>query len=225
MRKSRFSEEQIIGVLREQEAGATTAEVCRRPRDQRTDVLSLEVEVRRPWAVGRAAAERPRGRELAAQAAAGGVDAGRGGAEGSAGKKLTTPAARRSAALRLMTERGHSQRRACRLIEVDPKTVRRAPLADAPEIRQRLRELAGERRRFGYRRPGILLAREGTTMNHKKLLPAVPRGRPRRAAPARPASGPPTPVRPALSYTTSEDVISMFERRSLAASRCSPQNT
>jgi putative transposase len=70
---------------------------------------------------------------------------------------------------------------------VDPKTVRRAPVADAPEIRQRLRDLAasagggcagdppeaarlgGERRRFGYRRLGILLAREGITMNHKKL--------------------------------------------------------
>lgn len=30
MRASRFSEEQIIGIVREQEAGAKTAELCRR---------------------------------------------------------------------------------------------------------------------------------------------------------------------------------------------------
>ena len=48
--------------------------------------------------------------------------------------------------------------------------MRRQLVADAPEVRQRLRDLAGERRRFGYRRLGILLAREGMVMNHKKLL-------------------------------------------------------
>lgn len=33
-----------------------------------------------------------------------------------------------------------------------------------------MRELAAKRRRFGYRRLGVLLAREGMDMNHKKLF-------------------------------------------------------
>jgi putative transposase len=32
-----------------------------------------------------------------------------------------------------------------------------------------MREIANERRRFGYRRIGVMLAREGMVMNHKKL--------------------------------------------------------
>jgi putative transposase len=40
---------------------------------------------------------------------------------------------------------------------------------DAP-LRQRLRELAAERWRFGYRRLGYLLARKDMKPNHKKLL-------------------------------------------------------
>lgn len=62
-----------------------------------------------------------------------------------------------------------SQRRACRLVSVDPKTVRRERIPDCPEIRQRMREIASERRRFGYRRIGLMLEREGIRMNHKKL--------------------------------------------------------
>lgn len=42
-------------------------------------------------------------------------------------------------------------------------------MIDPQEIRQRLRGLAGPRRRFGYRRLGILLAWERMTMNLKKL--------------------------------------------------------
>jgi putative transposase len=68
-----------------------------------------------------------------------------------------------------MARHAISQARACRLTGVDPKTVRRTPAPDNPEIRKRMREIAAERRRFGYRRIGVLLAREGLTMNHKKL--------------------------------------------------------
>jgi len=62
-----------------------------------------------------------------------------------------------------------SQRRACRLVSVDPKTVRREREPDCPQVRRRMREIASERRRFGYRRIGLMLEREGIKTNHKKL--------------------------------------------------------
>ena len=68
-----------------------------------------------------------------------------------------------------MSRHGLSQRRACRLVGVDPKTVRREWKPDNPQIRARMRAIAGERRRFGYRRIGLMLEREGIEMNHKKL--------------------------------------------------------
>lgn len=64
-----------------------------------------------------------------------------------------------------------SQRRACRLVGIDPKTYRYASRRpDDTAIRERLRALAAERRRFGYRRLHILLRREGLQLNHKRLF-------------------------------------------------------
>ena len=72
--------------------------------------------------------------------------------------------------IRVMESHGLSQRRACQLIELDRSTLRyRCRRPEDTAIRERLRELAAERRRFGYRRLGWMLAREGQRMNHKKL--------------------------------------------------------
>ena len=55
-------------------------------------------------------------------------------------------------------DKGYSQRRACRLIGLEPKTYRYASTrADDAAVRGRLRDLAGERRRFvsGVFRPRL----------------------------------------------------------------------
>ena len=81
---------------------------------------------------------------------------------------------------RVIEQHGFSQRRACRLIGIDHSTLRyQSKRPDDTPLRQRLRELAQPRRRFGWRRLGWRrlgwrrlgwrLIREGHAMNHKKL--------------------------------------------------------
>jgi putative transposase len=75
---------------------------------------------------------------------------------------MVGPVAKREAVAHLMAVKGFSERRACRLVNADRKMVRYKSCrpADA-ELRARLRELANERKRFGYRRLFILLRQEG----------------------------------------------------------------
>jgi len=81
-----------------------------------------------------------------------------------------TPAARREAVAHLREHHEASERRACLVIGADRTAIRYRRRRDGDAaVRGRLRVLAGERRRFGYRRLGLLLAREGVRMNHKKL--------------------------------------------------------
>jgi putative transposase len=83
---------------------------------------------------------------------------------------MVTPVAKREAVAHLCETHGVSQRRACSTIGADRTSVRyRSVRPDDRAIRDRLREIAAERRRFGYRRLHILLGREGVRLNHKKL--------------------------------------------------------
>lgn len=83
---------------------------------------------------------------------------------------MVGPAAKRAAVRHAREVHGLSQRRACQVIDADRSSVRyRSVRPDDAALRQRIRELACERRRFGYRRLQILLEREGIAMNHKKF--------------------------------------------------------
>ena len=83
---------------------------------------------------------------------------------------MVTPAAHREAAAYLQTTYEMSQRRACRVIETDRTSVRyQATRPDDGALRERLKALAQERRRFGYRRLHVLLRREGQVVNKKRV--------------------------------------------------------
>lgn len=75
---------------------------------------------------------------------------------------MVGPVAQREGVAHLRAIMGLSERRACQIVGADRKMVRyRSRRPPDTELRARLRDLANERRRFGYRRLFILLRREG----------------------------------------------------------------
>lgn len=83
---------------------------------------------------------------------------------------MVTPVAKRAAVTSARAAHRISERRACGILGADRAMVRyRHRRGDDAPVRARLRELAVERRRFGYRRLHILLRREGVRLNQKKL--------------------------------------------------------
>jgi putative transposase len=80
-----------------------------------------------------------------------------------------TPAARRRALRHLVEAHRRSERRACGLVGLARSVARyRSRRRDDAELRARLRERAGEHRRFGYLRLHALLRREDLVINRQK---------------------------------------------------------
>ncbi len=83
---------------------------------------------------------------------------------------MVTPAARREAARYQRQAYEMSERRACRVIGTDRASVRYQGVRPSDDaLRERLKALAEERRRFGYRRLYVLLRREGHPVNKKRV--------------------------------------------------------
>ena len=83
---------------------------------------------------------------------------------------MVTPAAKREAVAHLIESYEISQRRACEAVGALRSVVRyQSYRADDLALRTRLKELAHERRRFGYRRLNQMLKREGCHVNLKKI--------------------------------------------------------
>ena len=83
---------------------------------------------------------------------------------------MVTPALRRQAVRFAQEEYEFSERQACQVMGFARSTFRYKPLPDKNEwLRIRLKELAGQRRRFGSPRLQVLLRREGKIVNHKRV--------------------------------------------------------
>ncbi|WP_287288055.1 IS3 family transposase [Mesorhizobium sp.] len=140
-------------------------------RGQRRLDLQLEGPLRRDGCVRGSEAEGAGGREHAAEAASGRRHARQCRFERSSRKKMVTPAAEREAVAHLRTAFEMSERRACKTIGCCRMTVRhKASSGDDGDLRERMKAIAHERRRFGYRRLHVLLRREGYVVNHKRLF-------------------------------------------------------
>jgi putative transposase len=83
---------------------------------------------------------------------------------------VVTPDAKRKAVAHACKKHGVSQRRACDILQVDRSSVRyTSTRPDDADLREAMKKVASERRRFGYRRIHVMLERQGIMMNQKKL--------------------------------------------------------
>ncbi|XHC10764.1 IS3 family transposase [Labrenzia sp. ac12] len=170
MKRSRFTEEQIIGILRNQESSQKTADVCRRHGTSEATFYKYKakfggMDVSDARKLKALEDENAKLKKLLAKAML--DNAMR---QNVAFKKMVTPGARREAAAHLCSRHGVSQRRACAVLAIDRSSVRyRSLRPDDAALREAMKKVDRERRRFGYRRIHLMLERQGIRMNQKKL--------------------------------------------------------
>lgn len=168
--KRRFSDEQIIGMIKEYEAGVKAQDLCRKYGISDATFYKYKAKfggmnVSDAKKLRALEDENNRLKRMLADAMLDNA------ALKDLATKILSPDVKRRAVSDVMDRHGLSERRACELADLHRSVFQYQKQDQGDEaLRKRLRELANERRRFGYRRLGILLAREGFEVNHKKLF-------------------------------------------------------
>ena len=136
----------------------------------RADLLQLEAEVFRAWNRRTQTSQTTRRRELAAQAGRRRSDFGQTNAAGRAQKKVLRAKERRRLVKQLIDEYRISVTRASALCLLARSLVYYRPHGrDDRAVRQRIKEIAATRVRYGMARIHVLLRREGFEDNHKRV--------------------------------------------------------
>ncbi|WP_144408683.1 IS3-like element IS407 family transposase [Burkholderia mallei] len=169
--KKRFTEQQIIGFLKEAEAGMPVKELCRKHGFSDASFYTWRakfggMEVSEARRLKGLEVENARLKKLLAEAMLD-MEALKVVVKG----KPLSPQAKREAVLAIREKVNISERRACRLVGLSRGVLHydAKPDHENEVLAARLVKLAHERRRFGYRRLHALVEREGTHANHKRI--------------------------------------------------------
>ena len=170
MKKSRYTEEQIIGILKQHEAGVKTADVCREHGISAATFYGWKSKYGGMDVSEAQRLEGDGGREPSSEAAGGGAEPARRGAEGGDPKKRVELAGLREEVAFISVEFRLSERTACKLLGVERSSYRYEPRPDRNiELREALVKLARQKPRYGYRRLHVLLQRRGHEVNVKRV--------------------------------------------------------
>jgi putative transposase len=228
MRPSRFTEEQIIGMLKEQEAGAATADVCRKHGISSATFYKFKakyggMDVSDARRLKTLDDENARLKKLLA--------------EQMLDDAILKDVAAKNGDARCEAEGGGSclhgacSEPASGVPGLDDRPLDGALTSTRPDdalLREAMKGVAAERRRFGYRRIHIMLDRQGIVMNQKKLrrLYSEEKLQVRRRGGRKRALGTRRPMLvPDRANVAGASTFSPTRSRTVAASGCSPSST
>ena len=154
MRKSKFTESQIVGILKEAESRRAGARPAATARREPGVVLPLAAQVCRRLGGRREAAARARGGEREAETDVRRSGPGERGHQGRALPKTVTPSAKRQVLAVLIEEHQLPVQRACRVVRLSRTAYYRPP---PPQMRtRRARDRRADGRRGRARPLGLL---------------------------------------------------------------------